>query len=324
MIFRTKIDLPVSPDLINHKQSIVLMGSCFSDNIGQMLLGDGFHAGINPFGVLYNPLSISNGLRQLYSDFIFRNEDIRQHGELFFSFNHHSSFSSLSKTKCLNEINQTLINFRKNLPYPDYLVITLGTAWIYELKENSSIVANCHKLPANQFRHRLMDALEVERALSSLVCWIQEVFPEIRIIFTVSPVRHWKDGAHQNQISKANLLIGLEQVLTKHNQLYYFPAYEIQLDDLRDYRFYSSDMLHPNTVAVNYIYGLFAQTFFNSETQMLAKEILSVSRAMEHRVFFPDSEANSKFRKHFRTKIDQIMKEHPYLNLQKAIEFFTD
>ncbi len=324
MQWTTSVSIPSNPGLLHHRQRMVLLGSCFTDNIGRKLREQGFSVMVNPHGVLYNPLSIERTLRVLYSDKIYRPEDLHQNGELYFSFDHHTHFSSLSAEACLSGINDRLVRFREDFSQPDVLILSFGTARVYEWLTTDELVANCHKLPAREFRHRLVEVDELSVRLEGLISWLRAMFPKLIIIFTVSPVRHWKDGAHANQISKAHLLLSIEKVIGKFSNLYYFPSYEVMLDELRDYRFYADDLLHPSAMAVNHLYNRFAQSYFTDETLFLAREVGKIAQAMQHRVFFPESEAHRKFKASYRKKIQELQAAHPYLDLSEAAAYFSD
>ncbi len=324
MQWTTSVSIPSNPGLLHHRQRMVLLGSCFTDNIGQKLREQGFLVRVNPHGVLYNPLSIERTLRVLYSDKIYRSEDLHQNGELYFSFDHHTQFSSLSAEACLAGINDQLVRFREDFSQPDVLILSFGTARVYEWLTTNALVANCHKLPAREFRHRLVEVDELSLRLEGLISWLRAMFPKLIVIFTVSPVRHWKDGAHENQISKAHLLLSIEKVIGKFPNLYYFPSYEVMLDELRDYRFYADDLVHPSAMAVNHLYDRFAQSYFADETLFLAREVGKIAQAMQHRVFFPESEAHRKFKSSYRKKIQELQAAHPYLDLSEAAAYFSD
>lgn len=250
-----KLQTPVADDRckvgISYEDRIMMLGSCFSDNIGRQLADFGFDVCINPFGTLYNPISILQSIEMLASDRVFDDSDCIQIGagdERWCSFSHHTSFARESREEFLNNANKALAAAREYFASCNRIIITLGTAWCFRNVTIGSIVSNCLKRPASEFTRERLSSSEVCEALTR----ISELCPGKQFIFTVSPIRHFKDGAHGNQISKSALLLGIDDFLSG-NPGDYFPAYEIMMDELRDYRFYAEDMCHPSQQAVDYI-----------------------------------------------------------------------
>lgn len=318
--FRTKIELQESSFRISHKSRILLNGSCFTDTIGQKMQKLLFPVRINPFGVVYNPISILNGLGILLDEDYYTEDDLLFHNELWFSWDHHSSFSGTVKENCLNHINEEIKTSSKHLKKADYLLITFGTAWIYRLKKTGEIVSNCHKLPEKEFERLLLKPKDI---VKSWTVFIQELLgknKKLKIIFTVSPVRHWKDGAHGNQISKSILLLAIDEICKAFpDNTDYFPAYEIMMDDLRDYRFYADDLLHPNTQAVNYIWEIFQKCYFDKSTLEINKEVEKITLAMNHRVYNEDTDAHRKFREKLAIQTRVLAKKYPFLNFKNIL-----
>jgi len=319
-VFRTKIELQPSPFRISHKDKILFNGSCFTDNIGQKLKGLNFQARINPFGVVYNPLSVLNSLGILLDGEEFTEEDLGFHNELWFSWDHHSSFSDPVKTVTLERINQEIKVSSKHFKKTDYLLVTFGTAWVYRLKKNGQVVANCHKMPSKEFDRVLLNQEDIVKSWSIFVPEILKKNKGLKIIFTVSPVRHWKDGAHGNQLSKSVLLLAIDELCrTFPENTEYFPAYEILLDDLRDYRFYDDDLLHPNKLAVEYIWNLFEKVYFDKETLEINKELEKIILAKKHRVYHENTESYRKFRAKLTDQVILLNKKYPFLELKNIL-----
>lgn len=273
MKFRT--ELTVAPGhQITHSDSILTLGSCFSTEIGDRLRHDGFNAVTNPTGTLYNPLSIARTIEVLEQHKLYTEEDIFLNQGLWRSFDHHSSLADADPIKALEKINSAIERGTKALSEATQIFVTFGTAWVYEHRATGSTVCNCHKLPAAEFTRRRLTVDEITE------CWrpIIDRYPSKHFVFTVSPIRHTADGLHGNQLSKATLLLAIEELGAD-----YFPAYEALVDDLRDYRFYAADMKHPSPVAADYVYDLLAASRFSPETMKLAAERAAVSRAALHR-----------------------------------------
>ncbi len=314
-LFRTIIEPLKYRGLINHHSGVVMMGSCFSDNIGGKLKQACFNVEINPFGVLYNPASIACGIDDLLNKRIFQKSDLIQVAgdNRWHSFSHHSSFSSVNAEMMLSDINKHIEKTHQAITRASLLIVTFGTAWIYEHIDSQKVVANCHKLPMTHFTRRLMSVEEIISQWQGVISKLRLVNRDIRIVFTVSPIRHLRDGAHENQISKSILLLAINELVKNDNQLIYFPAYEVMNDDLRDYRFYESDMVHPSDVAIDYIYKIFSQSFFDDETMCLAGECERLTRRLSHRHMSDDKEAIARFEKSTQEIKTQLLQQYPFL-----------
>lgn len=293
--FRTIIDLKKSELDITYSDKLMLAGSCFSNNIGEKLNLHKFDVNINPFGIVFNPISLVQQLRLLNSATEINDNFIFQHNELWHSWLHHSSFSANSKQELLQNINSKFQEAKNFLQEADFLIITLGTAFAYELKEKKLIVSNCHQVPNHQFEKKLLEYETIVAELDNFLSLLKEKNPKLKVIFTLSPVRHWKDGVVENQRSKAILTLAIHQLCDKFTWVNYFPAYEIMMDDLRDYRFYKADMLHPNQQAVNYIWEQFKVAYFDNKTSGLLSKMEQVNRNKQHRSRFPESEQHLAF-----------------------------
>ena len=304
MNFQTKVDIPEPGFNIDFKDKMLFLGSCFSDNIGSRLLNLKFPVIHNPFGVLYNPASIVKSLQRLRKVENFTENELNYYNELWYSFYHHTSFSNSNKTDCLTNINEVYQSTCAHLKNSSYLFVNLGTARVYHWLKTGEVVSNCHKIPAKEFKHSLLTVEEIVGILTKEITELLEVNHDLKIIFSVSPIRHWKDGAVENQRSKASLILAISELEKAYsNSVYYFPVYEIFMDELRDYRFYDSDMLHPGAVGIEYVWEKFTTTFFNQETSEFVKESDAILKSLNHRVSNQNTEAFKKFKESLRRKV---------------------
>lgn len=323
MEFRTQLKLPKSFP-IRHNHKILLMGSCFSDSIGQRLQKSGFNTLVNPFGVLYNPLSISRNLKKVISQENYSFDEIRQNRTSYFHFDHHSSFSSESAEQVLKNIRENLDQTREFVKNLDILILTPGSSYVYEWVETGEAVANCHKLPENHFSRRVLSVSEIVNDFIELYGLLKALRPALKIILTVSPVRHWKYGAHGNQLSKARLQLAIEEICEQCSEVYYFPSYEIQLDELRDYRFYAEDMLHPSAQAADYIFESFGQVYFEEKTQQIARQAQNIHQAVSHQVFYKGSKSHLDFINQQLKKLEELKKSCEEIQLENAENYFRE
>lgn len=320
MEFRTKVDLPAGVPLIDHSDVLMMWGSCFAENMGKRFTDYKFRCDVNPFGVLYNPYSIAEAARQVAEGYIYNKVDLREKGGVWYSLMHHSSFSSRSADACLEKINARLRLAEEYLRKARWMMCTWGTAWIYEWKETGWIVGNCHKLPEGCFTRRLLEVDEIVTVYASLMEKLHQINPELRFLFTVSPIRHVKDGMHGNQVSKSTLLLAADKLTKSYpRSCFYFPSYEIVMDELRDYRFYADDMLHPSQLAINYIWECFCECFFTTETLHIMKEWQEIKKGLDHRPFNAKSEAYYTFLSQIMLKIERLKEKLPYLDVQNEI-----
>lgn len=308
MEFRTTIEPLSQQGIIDHRKPIMLLGSCFSDNIGARLTAELFDVDVNPFGTLYNPESIASALRRIISDKPFSADELFQHEHRYHSFAHHSRFSSTNPDTALSLINNRLHRAHKQLQHAGTLIVTFGTAWVYRLRATGETVSNCHKLPAAMFTRTRLTTDEIVEVWSELMHRLKIFNPSLKTILTVSPIRHRADGAHGNQLSKSTLLLAADRLPVD-----YFPSYEIMLDDLRDYRFYESDMIHPSDTAIEYIHDIFSQSYMTDATRKLARSCARITRRLSHRPMTDDNSAVERF--NFSTKqiLDSLLLSHPYL-----------
>lgn len=311
--FRTICSIEKSKKGLTYTDQILSLGSCFAEHIGKKLENAFFQVDINPFGVLYNPVSILNSISFLIERKQFTEADIFEYRSLWHSFSHSSLFSDRSPEIFLNKINSRLNKATELLQKTGFLLITFGTAWVYEEKKSGSVVSNCHTLPSSFFTRRRLSVEEIVQDYSVMISKLHALFPTLNFIFSVSPIRHWKDGAHENNLSKSILHLAIDQLQQQFSNVLYFPAYEIQLDELRDYRFYTSDMFHPSDVAVEYIWQRFSETYFDAATLKIMNEIMRLSSDLTHRPLHPDSEAFLKFQAQLEQKIVSLKNKYPFL-----------
>lgn len=321
MEFATRITIPKATFTFSYTDPVVLIGSCFAENIGHRLQGARFAVDLNPFGILYNPASVSGAVRRLLDPKRYTAKDLFYRDSLYHSFDHHSRFSSSSETGCLQQINDRLEISSLYFQKAKRLIITFGTAFAYCLPNDGRIVSNCHKLPEKQFARSRLSPEQITTDWKTLLRSVWERNPDLKVLFTVSPIRHWKDGAHANQLSKATLLLAIEALQTEFpEQTDYFPAYELVIDELRDYRFYADDMLHPSPLAVEYIWQRFIENRLSPEASLLLKEWEEIQKALNHKPFQPDSEAYKQFLLQTLLKMERIREKIPSFDLAKELD----
>ena len=306
MKFVTSVDIVPSIKKISYSDKILLLGSCFADNIGTKFGEYYFPTTVNPFGILYNPASIASALHTAQSPHHLT--PIIHHNGLWHSFSHHGSFSCASKEQFLNACEQSRAQLREALQHATTVIITFGTAWVYEYE--GQVVSNCHKIPANLFVRRRLTVDEIVSIWQPVLASM----PDKHWIFTVSPIRHIKDGLHDNQLSKAVLLQSIEQL----SQLSiahcsYFPSYEIMLDELRDYRFYADDMLHPSPVAVEYIWQRFVDTYMSVDTRNELRTLHQFWRDRQHRFLHPESDQAKLFQVRLERRLLELQSHYTWL-----------
>lgn len=324
MELHTRIAISKPPFSVSYTDKLLLLGSCFAENIGQKFSDNKFNATINPFGTLYNPCSIASAISILKNKKIYTASDLIYHDELFHSMDHHSRFSATTETECLQTINNQLQSACVSLKNTNIVLITLGTRYVYQLKNSGQVVGNCHKLPEKLFNRYPLDTENIVHECRSIYLQLQEINPDIKIIFTVSPIRHWKDGAHNNQLSKAALLLAIDKMQQEYPaHIAYFPAYEIMIDELRDYRFYADDMIHPSALAIDYIWERFTDVFIHKESILIMKEWQDILKALNHKPFNTKSEQYQKFIMQTLLKIDRITGKIPYFDIAKEKELLT-
>ena len=318
MNLNTPVEIPSGFIPIHHAQRLLIMGSCFAENIGTLLAENKFQVDINPFGILYNPLSISMALREIIRKRLYEESDLFSYREYWHSPMHHGSFSAATPEEVVRNIRVRLEQAHRELKQLDWLMLTFGTAYVYEQKKTGKVVANCHKLPEKDFVRRRLETDEITEDYIQLLDELISLNPKIKILFTVSPIRHIRDGMHANQLSKSVLLLAIDRLMQRYPQAtFYFPPFEIILDELRDYRFYADDMVHPSSLAVNYLWERISETFFRPETQALIKECATIRKAIAHKPFHPESEEYKRFLGQIVLKIERLNEKYPYLDFEK-------
>lgn len=307
---------------IDYSSRIIFTGSCFAENIGNKLSQLKIPTLINPFGILYNPESVRKSLVDIVNCREFTENDLFFYNEKWISFAHHGTYSAQNKNDALYKINESIKHANEFLSKTDFLFITFGTFRAYTLLNTGKIVANCHKLPTANFTNELLDIDILFDNYCKLIEQLSANNPNMEIVFTVSPVRHWKDGAINNQLSKSYLFILIHKLVKKYNNSHYFPSYEIMMDELRDYRFYADDLFHPSNLAVEYIWSKFEQTYFSKHAIETAKKVKKINQNLNHRVFYPNTEAYKKFVIRNIEQINQIQKQLPEISFSSELEYF--
>ena len=322
--FQTEVQLPDFLWKTGYRNKNVFIGSCFTENVGQRLENANFPVDINPFGILYNPESVAGGLEILLNNKIFSESDLIEQNGLWHSFSHHGKFSAADSNEVVSRINERIRSSSAFLKTANFLFITFGTAWVYRHCESKQVVSNCHKIPAREFVRERLSVEQILDRYKQILPKIWDVNPELKVVFTVSPIRHWKDGAIENQRSKATLMLAIDRLQHEfESRCAYFPSYEIVMDELRDYRFYAADMLHLSDVAVDYIYQKFQQVLVDEESKTIAKKVLKIRSAVQHKPFNTNTEVFVKFLKQSLRKTLDLEKQYPYLNLKLEKNYFT-
>lgn len=319
MNFKTEIFPEKSDTQINFDQNILTIGSCFAENIAQYFKRYLFSVIENPFGVLYNPASIYNSLNLLQFDW--EELDFEKHLVLnqseWHSFFHNSDFSHHEKDVVLENIKQQLLISKEYLYMTDWAIITLGTSFVFNHKKENFIVSNCHKFPSDTFERKMLSVNENVEKLMAIYSLLKHFNPEMKIILTVSPVRHWRDGAVDNQKSKSALILAVNEIIEQTMDVMYFPSYEIMMDDLRDYRYYAEDMLHPNNIAVKYIWNKFIISYFDANTLSFIEKVEPLRRSAEHRARNPYSPKHLEFIENQKRKLESLKQDYPSVNFDE-------
>lgn len=314
MKLRTQIPLEVQDNIqIDYHSKIVLLGSCFAESIGEKLEYFKFQSTLNPFGILFHPIAIENSINFSIDKKEFSDEDVFLHNELWHCFDAHSKRSDLSKPKLLASLNESTATLGQQINRASHIVITLGTAWVYRLISRNTIVANCHKLPQKQFEKELLSVEKISASLKRMLEKIRSVNPYAKIIFTVSPVRHLKDGFIENAQSKSHLITAVHQVINTENESFYFPSYELMMDELRDYRFYKEDMIHPNATAINYIWEKFMDVWIAASSNEIMKQVALVQKGLLHKPFNPEAKAHLQFLRDLKIKQEALQSQFSHI-----------
>jgi len=315
MQFRTKIPILKSNNPIDYNSKIVSIGSCFAVNMAEKLDYFKFRNTCNPFGILFHPLAIEKLIDFAVSRKEFMEKDIFFHNENWHSFDAHSDLSNSNAAELIANLNDIVKSTRQQITESSHIIITYGTSWVYRNLESNCIVANCHKVPQKEFKKEILSVETIEKSIQNTIDLIQKINPNVNFIFTVSPVRHLKDGFVENQRSKSHLITAIQnlQSATFNLQSEYFPSYEIMMDELRDYRFYAEDMIHPSQVAIDYIWERFSQTTISEESHSIMNEVETIQKGLAHRPFNPNSESHKKFLDNLNQKINTLALKFPHI-----------
>jgi len=328
MKFRFEFDVKKLPEPVSHKDKMLLIGSCFTENIGEKLDKYKFTTLQNPNGILFNPVSVAEAITDYIECKQITEADLFQYNDAWHSWRHHSRFSGITADNAIQKINVSYAGANSFLKDADYLFVTLGSAWTYKLTEKSlngkpgAVAANNHKAPSEWFQRRLMTTEDVLRVLDNVIHRLFHFNRKIKIIFTISPVRHLREGVIENNRSKAVLIQAVHHLVDKFDRLYYFPAYELVIDDLRDYRFYAEDLVHPNYFATQYVWEKLVDACMSERTKNLMEQIHAVNLAYQHKPFNPESSQHQKFLQTMIEKVSILKNEHPYLDFAKELSFF--
>jgi hypothetical protein len=324
MQLRTKVNIDPSPKKITYKDGAMFIGSCFASSIGTKLEMGRIPVMINPAGAVYNPVSVSNTIDTITSGKKFAKDDLYNYNDLWLSFSHYTDFSSNDPLQVLERINNKSESALSFLSKAGFLFITMGTARVYRLKDSGRIVSNCHKLPSAHFKPDILGIDEIIKVWTGQLDRLHSLFPQLKVVFTISPVRHWKDGAHGNQVSKSVLFLAVEELLNHPVGPCYFPAYEIIMDELRDYRFYNDDMLHPSSMAVDYIWEAFSGSYLEKKTMDLYNDVLKITKACSHRIKKESDSEIRKFVSGMKKKISDLESKAPEIDLSIEKKYFQD
>ncbi len=322
----TKVNVENGKWKFDYRDKILFVGSCFTENIGQRMERLNFQTLINPFGIVYNPISVSDSLLRLVDRKEYTSADLFELDSLWGSFDFHSRYSASTPEEALLKMNKQVEEGHLFLKGADYVVLTFGTAWVFEEILSKSVVANCHKFPPNSFHRYRLSVEQVVNEITKLLKSLWKFNSNLRFLFTVSPVRHLKDTAHGNQLSKSTLLLAIDRLIEEQGQerCAYFPAYEIVMDELRDYRFYAADLVHLSEVGVDHVWTRFAESLISDESQTIIKKVGKIKQAKEHRPFRKDLPAYQQFLTKNLESISQLIISFPYLNLDAEKAYFEE
>jgi hypothetical protein len=313
MQFRTKIPIHQTDFKIDYNAKIVSLGSCFAVNMAEKFDYFKFENTCNPFGILFHPLAIEKLIDFAVSEKQFVEKDVFFHNERWHCFDAHSDLSNSDKEVLIANLNAIVKATKVQLQAASHIIITYGTSWVYRNIASDLIVANCHKVPQAAFSKEILSVDTIKKSIQNTLDLIQKINPKVNFIFTVSPVRHLKDGFVENQLSKAHLISALHSSNFQLPTFTYFPSYEIMMDELRDYRFYAEDMIHPNSVAIDYIWQRFSETSISEESQMIMKEVETIQKGLAHRPFNSNSESHQQFLSKLNDKMVKLQKQFPQI-----------
>lgn len=298
---------------IDYNSSVFLLGSCFSENIGEKFNYYKFKSSQNPFGILFHPKAIETFVTNAINQKEYTEDDVFFLNERWHCFDAHSQLSNTSKEELLTNLNLAVQQTSQRINASTHIIITLGTSWVYRLIESDAFVANCHKVPQKKFLKEILSIDEIVESLESMIALIRDINPNVNFIFTVSPVRHLKDGFTENQRSKSHLIAAIHQVVDPRKKTHYFPSYEILMDELRDYRFYKEDMIHPNQIAIDYIWSKFNSIWISENAQGIQEKVDQIQRGLNHKPFNPSSKEHQKFIASIQQKTELLQEEFPHI-----------
>ncbi|HWS61001.1 MAG TPA: GSCFA domain-containing protein [Flavobacterium sp.] len=327
MNFTTKVSIPQYRPSIDYNSKILSLGSCFAENMADKLAYFKLQNTCNPFGILFHPLAIEKLIDFAVSGKQFSEKDIFFQNERWHCFDAHSDLSNSSQSALIANLNAIVTATKLQLQVASHIIITYGTSWVYRNISTDKIVANCHKVPQKEFSKEILSVETIEKSIQNTLDLIQKINPNVNFIFTVSPVRHLKDGFVENQLSKAHLITAIHKILESAPEpkgrtgeaicnlqpTIYFPSYEIIMDELRDYRFYAEDMIHPNSVAIDYIWERFSETTISEESHLIMKDVETVQKGLQHRPFNPNSESHQQFLMKLKDKIEKLQNQFPQI-----------
>jgi hypothetical protein len=316
MNFRTELHIPNNGLKIEHHDALFFMGSCFAENIAEKTEKLLFNSVTNPHGILYNPYSIVTALYDYCNKNVYSDHELFYYNNWWNSWNHHSRFSNTDKNECLKIINSEIEKAHHHLKKSKFLFITLGSAFVYRKKSSNQLVGNCHKVPNKEFEKELLSINTIIELFEKNIQILSEFNPSLQIIFTVSPVRYIRDGIIENNLSKARLIESVHQLCNRYSNCSYFPAYELVIDDLRDYRFFEEDMVHPNKIAIDYVWKKFSNSYLSNQCLNIIKQIDEINKAENHRPFNSSSDSYQLFVKNNQEKKATLMDKHPYLKFK--------
>jgi hypothetical protein len=328
MEFQLPINLQPLQKPISYKDNILLMGSCFTEHIGDALEDLKFSTLQNPNGILFDPVSVCKSLVSYAENKKYTEADLFQLNEVWHSWNHHSRFSNINAGEAVRIINESQQKAHEFLKQADWIIITLGSSFFYRLTESGNgnageVVANCHRAPAQWFNKYLLGISETISMLDDCIQQLMKFNPKLKFIFTLSPVRHIRDGVVENNRSKARLIESVHHIVGKYGQAHYFPAYELVIDVLRDYRFYDIDLVHPNYPATEFVLEKFAESSIDSTSQQLMKEVKDIAIARKHKAFQPETKAHQQFLMTYFEKAKELQKKYPFLDLKEELTYFS-
>lgn len=324
MQFHLNINTGVSTDKIEHRNITLFFGSCFSEHIEKRLNDLKFNSASNPFGIVFNPVSIQRSLNRIITKTYFTENDLLENGDMWKCLETHSSLSMASKAQLLHTLNSLVDEWYVKLCKANTLIITFGSAFFYEHLESGITVANCHKLPGKLFTKHLSNTAAIVADYNALLNTLKSFNPDLKVIFTVSPVKHLRDGIIENSLSKAVLIQSVHEISKQHSNCTYFPAYELVNDDLRDYRFYEADMAHPNKLAIDYVCDKFSGMFFSTDTLKLNAKLRELNSAFHHRPLNKESIAFTEFKQAQVNKCLALKTDYPFLNFDKELIYFSE